>query len=274
MFILPKRIIKSIEAICRNVLWENGTEYKRVPLVAWDKICKPKEEGGLGLKDQEIWNKAMVGRLVNWIAEKRDSIWVQWVQWNHIRGRDWTKYNPSSNSSWVWRRICKVKQEIAHSFVDGVWVAQPSGYTPSGCYEWLRNASPPLCWSNVVWNSWSFPKHQFMGWLVAHEALNILDKLVSYGMDVDAGCLLCGQADECLSHLFFAFQYSRRVMLTLQQNTGCNFPLVADLAWWSSRGGTSVQRGAQIALFWGHSTLYRTKETGVELTQFSCIQDS
>ncbi|XP_074283457.1 uncharacterized protein LOC141608004 [Silene latifolia] len=251
MFILPKGIIRSIEATCRNYLWDNGTEYRRTPLVAWEKVCLPKEEGGLGLKNQEVRNKAMVGRLVNWIAENRDSIWVQWVQWNHIRGRDWFEYTPSTSSSWVWRRICKVMQEIAHGFVDGVWGVQPTGYTPSGCYEWLRNTSPPVCWNKVVWTKWVLPKHQFMGWLVGHEALNIVDKLISYGMDVDAGCLLCGQANESLNHLYFACQYSRRVLLSLQQNTGCSFPLVIDLDWWSSRGGTNVQRGVQIALFWG-----------------------
>ncbi|XP_074305316.1 uncharacterized protein LOC141640412 [Silene latifolia] len=193
----------------------------------------------------------MVGRLVNWIAEKRDSLWVQWVQCNYLRGRDWFEYSPSTNSSWVWRRICKVKQELVHGFVDGVWVVQPTGYTPSGCYEWLRNASPPAYWSKVVWNSWALPKNQFMGWLVAHEAINTVDKLLTYGMDIDACCLLCGQANESLAHLFFDFQYSRRVMMAMQQITGCSFPLAVDLMWWANRGGTVVQRGVQIALFLG-----------------------
>ncbi|XP_074298109.1 uncharacterized protein LOC141628926 [Silene latifolia] len=266
MFILTKGIIRSIEATCRNFLWENGTEYRRVPLVAWEKVCTPKEEGGLGLKNQEVWNKAMVGRLVKCIADKRDSIWVQWVQWNHIRGRDWFEYTPSTNSSWVWRRICKVKQEIAHGFVDGVWVVQPTEYTPSGCYDWLRNTRPPVCWSKVVWNNWALSKHQFMGWLMAHEALNTVDKIISYGMDVDASCLLCGQANESLSHLFFACQYSRKVLLSLQQNIGCSFPLVIDLDWWSSRGGTNAQRGVQIALFMGalHSIWYQRNKCGID----------
>ncbi|XP_074300882.1 uncharacterized protein LOC141632218 [Silene latifolia] len=196
MFILPK-------------------EYKRVPLVAWDKICKPNEEGGLGLRIRKRGTR----------------------QWWGI--------------CWVWRRICKVKQEIAHGFVDGVWVVQPSGYTPTGCYEWLWNASPPVCWNKVIWNNWALPKNQFIGWLVAHEVHNTVDKIASYGIDVDDRCLLCGQSEKCLSHLFFACQYSKRVILALQQSTGCNLPLVTDLVWWSSRGCTIVQRGAQIALFLG-----------------------
>ncbi|XP_074318662.1 uncharacterized protein LOC141655481 [Silene latifolia] len=91
-----------------------------------------------------------------------------------------------------------------------------------------------------------------MGWLVAHEALNTVDKLISYGMDVDAGCLLCGQTNESLNHLYFACQDKEESFDVLRsKDTGCSFPLVIDLDWWSSRGGTNVQRGVQIALFLG-----------------------
>ncbi|XP_074292154.1 uncharacterized protein LOC141619010 [Silene latifolia] len=218
------------------------SEYKRVPLVTSDKICKPKEEGGLGIKDQGTWNKAMVGRV-----------------WNHLKGRDWMKYSPSANSSWVWRRICKVKQEIAHGFVDGVWVVQPSGYTPAGCYEWLRDARPPVYWSKVIWNNWAVPKHQFMGWLVAHEALNTVDKLANYEMAVDDRCLLCGQSEECISHLFFACQYSRRVILAMQQSTGCQLPLVTDLVWWSSRGVNTTRIPVSGDFNWLLKTVAKTK---------------
>ncbi|XP_074315478.1 uncharacterized protein LOC141651677 [Silene latifolia] len=148
----------------------------------------------------------MVGRLVAWVAEKRDSIRVHWVYQNHLKGRDWIKYIPCANSSWVWRRICKVKQDIAHGFVDRDWVVQPTRYTPAGCYEWFREARPPVHWSKVVWNDWAVPKHQFLGWLVAHEALNKVNKLVQYVLEVDDKFLMCGQSEECLSHLFFECQ--------------------------------------------------------------------
>ncbi|KAL9227684.1 hypothetical protein vseg_003343 [Gypsophila vaccaria] len=49
-FILPKGVLERIETICRNFLWDSSADYRRVPLVAWSKVCKPKEEGGLGIK--------------------------------------------------------------------------------------------------------------------------------------------------------------------------------------------------------------------------------
>ncbi|XP_074283266.1 uncharacterized protein LOC141607820 [Silene latifolia] len=50
MFIIPKGVIRRIEGICRNFLWDGSSDYHRVPLVAWDKVTLPKDEGGLGIK--------------------------------------------------------------------------------------------------------------------------------------------------------------------------------------------------------------------------------
>ncbi|XP_074288741.1 uncharacterized protein LOC141613898 [Silene latifolia] len=38
IFIIPKAVLAKIEAICRNFLWDGGSEYTGSPTVAWDKI--------------------------------------------------------------------------------------------------------------------------------------------------------------------------------------------------------------------------------------------
>nr|KAJ0189677.1 hypothetical protein LSAT_V11C800388260 [Lactuca sativa] len=49
--LLPKGIIKEVEKIMRNFLWNSGQNCKGVAKVSWNKICKPKIYGGLGLKN-------------------------------------------------------------------------------------------------------------------------------------------------------------------------------------------------------------------------------
>lgn len=41
-----------------------GLEHKtqRIPLVAWDSICKPKNKGGLSVKNCRIWNMEVICR--------------------------------------------------------------------------------------------------------------------------------------------------------------------------------------------------------------------
>ncbi|XP_074274057.1 uncharacterized protein LOC141597488 [Silene latifolia] len=90
---------------------------------------------------------------------------------------------------------------------------------------------PKVSWDKVIWNDWVIPKHQFMGWILAHGAFKTKTKLISYGVDIDASCWLCGQAPEDLDHLFFGCVYSFRVVQHLQQKTGLVLPVGNSLTW-------------------------------------------
>ena len=49
--------------IQRDFLWGEGEEKKKWALVAWDKLCKPKDHGGLGLHDPKTLNKVLGPKL-------------------------------------------------------------------------------------------------------------------------------------------------------------------------------------------------------------------
>jgi len=51
-------------------------EYKKAPYVAWDTICKPKNQRGLGIKNLNLWNQACIAKLIWAIAKKKDNLWV------------------------------------------------------------------------------------------------------------------------------------------------------------------------------------------------------
>lgn len=51
IFILPKKVVKFIEATCRNFLWSSGTELSKKALLAWDRVCYPRSVGGLNILD-------------------------------------------------------------------------------------------------------------------------------------------------------------------------------------------------------------------------------
>ena len=48
IFILPKIVIRKIEAVCKNFLWGAKDTYARVHLVKCTKVCTPKKEMGWG----------------------------------------------------------------------------------------------------------------------------------------------------------------------------------------------------------------------------------
>lgn len=61
-FKAPKKVIQYITSIQRNFLWSGCSEDKKICWVSWDKICKRKEEGGLGIKEVEAFNLALLNK--------------------------------------------------------------------------------------------------------------------------------------------------------------------------------------------------------------------
>ncbi|XP_074300302.1 uncharacterized protein LOC141631542 [Silene latifolia] len=133
IFVLPKGVLNRVDAICRNFLWEGNTEYNRVPSVGWHKVCVPKREGGLGLHQSYYWNVAMVGKLVWWLCYKPDRLWVQWVNHIYIKNADCLDYTPSTDVTWYWKKVCRVKEIIKEGFVNGQWSVGVGDYSVRRC---------------------------------------------------------------------------------------------------------------------------------------------
>lgn len=80
----PKVVIKSLIKIQRNFLWGINEVDRGMYWVAWDKICKPKEEGGLGVKNIELFNVALLAKWKWRILSEEDAPW--WDLLSHRYG--------------------------------------------------------------------------------------------------------------------------------------------------------------------------------------------
>lgn len=50
--------VEAVEKLCRDFIWGDSEAMERAHLVRWDSVCKPKMEGGLGIKRMHPLNKA------------------------------------------------------------------------------------------------------------------------------------------------------------------------------------------------------------------------
>ncbi|XP_074305105.1 uncharacterized protein LOC141640043 [Silene latifolia] len=205
-------VIRRIEAVCRNFFWDGCTEYHRVPLVKWDTITLPKNEGGLGVKNAAIWNIATMAKLVDWLYCKAGRLWIKWVNQIYIKHQSWHDYKPAADVTWTWKNICKVKEIMKPAYSEGKWMPDARGYIVSRGYDWLRPHQTKPVWFETVWCNWNIPKHSLISWLIRNNGINTREKLFRIGCCNSDSCSICDAAPETREHLFFKCGYSKLIL--------------------------------------------------------------
>lgn len=88
-----------------------------------------------------------------------------------------------------------------------LWRNQSGGFGPAFSarvtWERIRVPSPLVTWQSVVWFKEELPRCSFITWTAFLRRLPTRDRLISWGLSVPSGCVLCSLADESHSHLFF-----------------------------------------------------------------------
>ncbi|XP_004289445.1 PREDICTED: putative ribonuclease H protein At1g65750-like [Fragaria vesca subsp. vesca] len=73
---LPLSLCESIDKANINFLWGDSNEKKKIHLVNWESVCKPKHRGGLGLKKTADMNQAMLAKASWRIFQNDHGLWA------------------------------------------------------------------------------------------------------------------------------------------------------------------------------------------------------
>ncbi|GKA84481.1 hypothetical protein Tco_0806076 [Tanacetum coccineum] len=75
VYLLPISVINDLEKLFKRFLWNAGDSAKGKARVAWKVVCRPKDQGGLGIKSFKIWNEVLLIRQFWKIIENQNSFW-------------------------------------------------------------------------------------------------------------------------------------------------------------------------------------------------------
>lgn len=115
VFPSPKKILKHIEAICRSFLWSGSETNMKKASISWEKISELKNSGGMKLISLDIWRTVMCGKLLWNLSEKKDKLWVRWVNLYFIKNSDVLKYEPGIACSWMIKSAFKNKDRTVNT---------------------------------------------------------------------------------------------------------------------------------------------------------------
>ena len=82
-FQLPKGILHRLDYLRSRFFWQGDSEKKKYRLTKWSVVCRPKDQGGLGVHDLEVKNRALLGK---WLARllTEDGVWQQLLRKKYV----------------------------------------------------------------------------------------------------------------------------------------------------------------------------------------------
>lgn len=132
ILVLPVSILKKIDSLCLNFLWQSQEGKKPMALVSWQQVCLPRNEGGLGVKQLKVWNKAALGKHIWNLNCKANSLWSSWLQANYLKGESFWKIKIPQDCFWGLRKLLQLRDMYKSSFK----VQLGDGRETSLFYDW------------------------------------------------------------------------------------------------------------------------------------------
>ena len=104
-FKLPKGICDEINSILANVWWNKKPGKRAMHWVSWKRMGLPKKEGGLGLRDLENFNLALLGKHAWRILQAPTSLLTRLLKGRYFPNSNIFITGPGNKSSFIWKSL-------------------------------------------------------------------------------------------------------------------------------------------------------------------------
>ncbi|KAL4347498.1 hypothetical protein GQ457_17G013380 [Hibiscus cannabinus] len=152
-YLLPRTVTNRITSSMRKFWWTGKTNKQGWPLMAWDRICSPKNVGGLGLRDLRCFNLALLRKQLWRFLTRPDSLVAKLFRAKYFSTGRLLDSRLKDHASFAWKGLHATLQELRSGFSWAPTVSDPwciSSICHRFCTAFLTVAGPEL-----VLSSWA-----------------------------------------------------------------------------------------------------------------------
>ncbi|GJU26824.1 RNA-directed DNA polymerase, eukaryota, reverse transcriptase zinc-binding domain protein [Tanacetum coccineum] len=131
VYLLPSAVVKDLDKLFKKFLWNSGDSAQGKSRIAWKLVCRPKDQGGLGIKPLKKWNEVLLIRQFWKIIENNESLWAKWVNLVKLKKKSIWNVQIDKSDSWGWKTMLKIRDEIKNH----VWYKIGNGKSISVFYD-------------------------------------------------------------------------------------------------------------------------------------------
>jgi hypothetical protein len=111
---------KKITSIIARFWWGGDENKQKIHRKKWSDIAIPKSYGGMGFRDFQLFNQAMLAKQGWRLMTKPDSLCARVVRGKYYHGSDFMCANKKRNSSHVWRAILHGRDALSKGLIKRV----------------------------------------------------------------------------------------------------------------------------------------------------------
>lgn len=138
-FLLPVSLCKRIQSVLTRFWWDSSENKKGMCWVSWDRVTQPKDRGGLGIRDIQAFNVALLAKQAWHILTNPDCIFSRAIKGKYCRSSSFLQVTAAKTSSHGWRGILEGRDLLVSKL--GVAIGNGEG-TRIWREPWLSTTSP------------------------------------------------------------------------------------------------------------------------------------
>lgn len=105
VFKFPKKSCSELNSILSNFWWGEGQNGNKLHWKSWDKLSRSKFNGGLGFRELEDFNIALLAKLCWRILSCPNALWVRMLKGVYFKDKGFMEAKKGCHPSWCWSSI-------------------------------------------------------------------------------------------------------------------------------------------------------------------------
>ncbi|CAN1849014.1 Uncharacterized mitochondrial protein AtMg00310 [Linum perenne] len=104
-FKLPKHLTKRLSQLIAQYWWKKAIDSRGIHWLAWKKLCRPKIEGGLGFKNFQTFNQALLSKQGFILLSKPNALVTRTYKGCYFPNTSFLEAKQGGRPSWAWRSL-------------------------------------------------------------------------------------------------------------------------------------------------------------------------
>jgi hypothetical protein len=111
-FLIPINTCKKLKSVMTNYWWGSSADNRRMHWMSWERLTKPKINGGMGFRDLRCFNLAMLGKQGWRLIERPNSLCARVLKGRYFHDTEFMEASRKKHASSTWRAILAGREAL------------------------------------------------------------------------------------------------------------------------------------------------------------------